>query len=116
MNKCSNVVSRNGCTPPRVNPLSPIDVYRHHLDPMHFQNSSVQKETKKASEGLGTTLRDELKNLVRFHMSWAFLILMRFIDPRIFESNDIHRPHPGPQENLQNWWCKVCHQSDLAQV
>ena len=33
---------------------------------MHFQNSSVQKETKKASEGLGTTLRDELKNLVRF--------------------------------------------------
>ena len=34
-------------------------------------------------------------------MSWAFLILMRFIDPRIFDSNDIHRPHPGPQENLQ---------------
>ena len=30
-----------------------------------------------------------------------FLILMRFIDPRIFDSNDIHRPHPGPQENLQ---------------
>ena len=29
------------------------------------------------------------------------LILMRFIDPRIFDSNDIHRPHPGPQENLQ---------------
>ena len=26
---------------------------------------------------------------------------MRFIDPRIFDSNDIHRPHPGPQENLQ---------------
>ena len=61
---------------------------------MHFQNSSVQKETKKASEGLGTTLRDELKNLVRFRrasptkrtsggVSWAFLILMRFIDPRI---------------------------------
>ena len=34
-------------------------------------------------------------------MSWAFLILMRFIDPRIFDSNDIHRPHPGPQENMQ---------------
>ena len=31
----------------------------------------------------------------------VFLILMRFIDPRIFDSNDIHRPHPGPQENLQ---------------
>ena len=30
-----------------------------------------------------------------------FLILMRFIDPRIFDSNDIHRPHPGPQENMQ---------------
>ena len=30
-----------------------------------------------------------------------FLILMRFSDPRIFDSNDIHRPHPGPQENLQ---------------
>ena len=26
---------------------------------------------------------------------------MRFIDPRIIYSNDIHRPHPGPQENLQ---------------
>ena len=26
---------------------------------------------------------------------------MRFIDPRILDSNDIHRPHPGPQENLQ---------------
>ena len=23
---------------------------------------------------------------------------MRFTDPRIF---DIHRPHPGPQENMQ---------------
>ena len=34
-------------------------------------------------------------------MSWAFLILMRFIDPRIFDSNDIHRPLPGPQENMQ---------------
>ena len=31
----------------------------------------------------------------------VYLILMRFIDPRIFDSNDIHRPHPGPQENLQ---------------
>ena len=31
----------------------------------------------------------------------VFLILMRFIDPRIFDSIDIHRPHPGPQENLQ---------------
>ena len=30
-----------------------------------------------------------------------FLILMRFIDLRIFDSNDVHRPHPGPQENLQ---------------
>ena len=30
-----------------------------------------------------------------------FLILMKFIGPRIFDSNDIHRPHPGPQENLQ---------------
>ena len=26
---------------------------------------------------------------------------MRLIDPRIFDSSDIHRPHPGPQENLQ---------------
>ena len=26
---------------------------------------------------------------------------MRFIDPRIFDSNDIHIPHPGPQENMQ---------------
>ena len=71
------------------------------------------------------TLRDELKSLVRFRhtsptkctsggggvskggvaaplrLSWAFLMLMRFIDPRMFDSNDIHRPHPGPQENLQ---------------
>ena len=31
----------------------------------------------------------------------VFLILMRFIDPRIFDSNDIHRPHPGPRENMQ---------------
>ena len=38
-----------------------------HLDPMHMYGfSSVQKETKKASEGLGTTFRHELKNLVRF--------------------------------------------------
>ena len=44
------------------NPLSPIDVYRRHLDPMHLQGfSPVQKETKKSSEGLGTTLRHELK-------------------------------------------------------
>ena len=34
-------------------------------------------------------------------MSLAFLILMRFIDPRIFDFNDIHRPQPGPQENMQ---------------
>ena len=70
------------------------------------------------------TLRPELKNLVRFRrasptkrtsggvskggrqpplraVAGVFLILMRFIDPRIFDSNDIHRPHPGPQENLQ---------------
>ena len=28
---------------------------------------------------------------------------MRFIDLRIFDFNDIHRPHghPGPQENMQ---------------
>ena len=26
---------------------------------------------------------------------------MRFIDPRSFDFNDIHRPHPGPQENMQ---------------
>ena len=80
--------------------------------------------TKKASEGPGTTLRAELKNLVRFrrtsptkrtsggvskggaaappsHVVGVFLILMRFIDPRIFDSNDIHRPQPGPQENMQ---------------
>ena len=74
-------------------------------------------------------MRDELKNLVRFrrasptkrtsggalkgvggggggggggaalHLSWAFFdFLMRFLDPRIF---DIHRPRPGPQENMQ---------------
>ena len=30
-----------------------------------------------------------------------FLILMSFIDPRIFDSNDIHRPQPGPQGNKQ---------------
>ena len=58
-----------------------------------------QKGTKKASEGLGTTLRVELKN--PFACCGRFLILMRFIDPRIFDSNDIHRPHPGPQENMQ---------------
>ena len=64
--------------------------------------------TKKASEGLGTTLRDEPKNLVSFQhapptkrKAGAFLIIMRFIDPRIFDFNDIHRPHPGPQENMQ---------------
>ena len=34
------------------------------------------------------------------HVVGVFLIfLMRFIDPRILDSNDIHRPHPGPQEN-----------------
>ena len=54
---------------------------------------SPKKKTKKASEGLGTTLRDACRG--------RFLILMRFIDPRIFDSNDIHRPHPGPQENMQ---------------
>ena len=60
------------------------------------------------------TLRDKLKNLVRFRRAsplnvqaggikrgacrgW-FLILMRFIDLRI---SDIHRPHPGPQQNMQ---------------
>ena len=53
------------------------------------------------------TLRPELKNLVRFRRASPtkrrghFSILMRFIDPRIFDSNDIHRPHPGPQENMQ---------------
>ena len=26
---------------------------------------------------------------------------MRFIDPRIFDFNGIHRPQPGPQENMQ---------------
>ena len=26
---------------------------------------------------------------------------MRFIGPRIFDFNDIHRPHPGPQQNMQ---------------
>ena len=80
--------------------------------------------TKKASEGPGTTLRPELKNLVIFRRAsptkrtsggvlkggggsppfasrGRFLILMRFIDPRIFDSNDIHRPQPGPQENMQ---------------
>ena len=30
-----------------------------------------------------------------------YFILMRFIDPRIFDFNNIHRPHPGPQENMQ---------------
>ena len=25
----------------------------------------------------------------------------RFIDSRIFGFNEIHRPHPGPQENMQ---------------
>ena len=63
------------------------------------------------------TLRDELKNAgggggggierggssphPPFACCGRFLILMRFIDPRIFDSNDIQRPHPGPQENLQ---------------
>ena len=36
-----------------------------------------------------------------FDCRGRFLILMRFIGPRIFDSNDIHRPHPGPQENMQ---------------
>ena len=36
------------------------------------------------------------------HVVGGFIfIFMRFIDPRIFDSNDIHRPHPGPQENMQ---------------
>ena len=52
------------------------------------------------------TLRPELTNLFRFRRTSPtkrafFLILMRFIDPRIFDSSDIHRPHPGPQENMQ---------------
>ena len=34
-------------------------------------------------------------------MSWAFLFLMRFIDPMIFNFNGIHGPPPGPQENMQ---------------
>ena len=76
--------------------------------------------TKKASEGPGRTLRPELKNLVRFRRASPtkrtsggvskrgaacrgrfYFILMRFIDPKILDSNDIHRPHPGPQENMQ---------------
>ena len=35
-------------------------------------------------------------------MSWAF-----------FASNDIHRPHPGPQENMQIGGVRC---ADLAQV
>ena len=31
----------------------------------------------------------------------GFLILMRFIDPRIFYFNEIHGPNPGPEENMQ---------------
>ena len=67
---------------------------------------------------------DKLKNLVRFrrassakrtsggvskrgavpplrHFCGRFLILMRFIDPRIFDFNEIHGPNPGPEENMQ---------------
>ena len=34
-------------------------------------------------------------------MGVFFLILMRFIDPRIFDFNEIHGPNPGPEENMQ---------------
>ena len=36
----------------------------------------------------------------------AVLILMRFIDPRIFILM-IHRPHQGPQENIGGVRCAI---------
>ena len=34
-------------------------------------------------------------------MPWAFFNFNEIHLPGNFYSNDIHRPHPGPQENLQ---------------
>ena len=69
-----------------LNPLSPIDV-QTSFRPYALVGLLVRP---KASEGLGTTLPVV-----------GVFDLMRFIGPRIFGFNDIHRPHPGPQENLQ---------------
>ena len=57
-------------------------------------------------KGYEYTFLEEIKSYSPCEVNstgWAFLFLflMRFIDPRILDSNDIHRPHPGPQENLQ---------------
>ena len=73
--------------------------------------SRQSKKRPESSEGLGTILRDEPKNLVRFrcalltkrkarefHMSWAFFDFNEIHRP-VF--NDIHRPNPGPQEIMQ---------------
>ena len=70
------------------------------------------KRDQKGFRGPRDNFEDEPKNLVRFWRAsptkrrnvrrGRFLILMRFIDPRIFDFNDIHRPHPGPQENMQS--------------
>ena len=37
-------------------------------------------------------------------MPWAFLILMRFIGPRSFDFNDIHRVGPRASRNMT---CKI---------
>ena len=47
------------------------------------------------AEGLGTRLTHPPLNVACRGRFW---ILMRLIDPRIY---DFHRPHPGPQDNMQ---------------
>ena len=58
-----------------------------------FGQISAAPLTKRRSGGGGGG-----RQQAPFACRGRFLILMRFIDPRIF---DIHRPHPGPQENMQ---------------
>ena len=80
-----------------------------HLDPS-FAHVGLLVSSKRDQRGFGGP-RDNFEGRTQKFwlvfgahpplnvMSWAFF--MRFIDPRIFDFNHIHRPHPGPQENMQ---------------
>ena len=52
---------------------------------------------ERGGEEVGCTVHDSPS--IFLSLSLPPLILMRFIDPRIFDFNDIHRHHPGPQDN-----------------
>ena len=64
-----------------------------------FQRAPPTKRTSGGGGGGGggVSKRGATAPPPPLRMSWA---VFRFIDPRIFYSNDIHRPHPGPQANI----------------